>query len=357
MSLTTEIQNVIALAEEFPPDIAELMNAASTVVDAAQTASHDEQKDCLTLLKTPIAKSHMVVSAIVAVMGGAMVETGADPLILLDVTLERVRGLMLDVKRYVEICLEKDLDPNTSMDDLGSDYPREVDSWQSFNYIYRAIIAMTSRSKIGRSQLAADNDLVKSFAALQEYGEGAIWLYKMARVLDDEDLIVLHPTLQKGYHVRISGVADNFQLHTLLADELIGDAVEGWIPHDSRPSTAVVRIVRGELSEAHVTAQGFFNLYNWFAIEPDGRLDSEIAGQKQAWIWNEGIPGDIMPFESQRIILLGEAAYKRTWNAVRIFEAMHPETEVIAQLSDAAVQDWLTKLQEKTIPADKLPPQ
>ncbi len=34
----------------------------------------------------------------------------------------------------------------------------------------------------------------------------------MMQVLDDEPILVLHPGKGKGYRVRISGLADNFQL-------------------------------------------------------------------------------------------------------------------------------------------------
>ncbi len=68
---------------------------------------------------------------------------------------------------------------------------------------------------------------------------------KLLQILDNEELIVLHPALRRGYRVRISGIGDNFQLHTLLADALIGDPAQGWLPGE-RPDPVVVAAARAK---------------------------------------------------------------------------------------------------------------
>ena len=51
----------------------------------------------------------------------------------------------------------------------------------------------------------------------------------MLQVLDDEPLLVLQVEQQKGFKVRISGIADNFQLHTMLEGAIIGPPAKGWV--------------------------------------------------------------------------------------------------------------------------------
>ena len=51
------------------------------------------------------------------------------------------------------------------------------------------------------------------------------FLTRMLQVLDDEELLVLSPEPRVGFRVRIRGIGDNFQLHTLLAGSIIGPAV------------------------------------------------------------------------------------------------------------------------------------
>ncbi|MFF4503268.1 Tn3 family transposase [Streptomyces sp. NPDC001401] len=57
-------------------------------------------------------------------------------------------------------------------------------------------------------------------------------LYYALLVLDDEPMGVLHRPTGTGYALRMSGLGDNFQLHTLLADVLVGG---GHVPVTPRP--------------------------------------------------------------------------------------------------------------------------
>ena len=354
MSLSAEIDSLLPLTEEFPPNMQAISLVSGNVANAIQYASTDEKNESLQRLKSVIQTKHVAIASVVSVLAGALVEAGGDPRILVSDVLERVRKMLPDVQRYVDICNEKALEADSAMGTLGAEFPDEVNSWQAYNFIYRAVVAMLSRSKEARKQATHDITLIKGLAALREYGEGTIWLYKMLRVLDDETLIALHPETKTGFEIKISGIADNFQLHTLVADAVIGNAEDGLIPLDDRPNPAVVRVMRGESDNFDLTARGFFNFYNWFALEPDGTLDATKAQKKQAWIWNEAIPGDIMPFDGTRLFLLGEAPYVRSWNAVRVFDGMMPEFELTRQLSETEVQDWLQKIQAKTVSGDAI---
>ena len=62
------------------------------------------------------------------------------------------------------------------------------------------------------------------------------------------------------------------------------------------------------------------------------------------WIWNEGTPADIAVFEGRRVILLGPAAYSRTWPAQRTFAAMKPHLRIEKVLTPDEVQAWLEKM-------------
>jgi hypothetical protein len=58
----------------------------------------------------------------------------------------------------------------------------------------------------------------------------AHWLDGLSAVLDDEPVVVIDHATGRGYRLSMSGVGDNFQLHTLLADQLIGDPGQGMVP-------------------------------------------------------------------------------------------------------------------------------
>jgi len=86
-----------------------------------------------------------------------------------------------------------------------------------------------------------------------------------------------------------------------------------------------------------------WNLYTWQAVKPDLTLPSGQTATEH-WIWNEGKPADIPLFEARRVILLGPAAYIRTWSAQRTFAAMQPELRIEAILTRDEIQGWLERM-------------
>ena len=165
----------------------------------------------------------------------------------------------------------------------------------------------------------------------------------MLRVLDDEPLLVLHPGTRRGYRVRCGGIADNFQLHTLLAGALIGAPDQGWLPGE-RPDPRVLAAARDQpvAPDARI-AQGSFNLWAWRGWRPDGTFP-EVPQGTEFWIWNEGMPADIPLFDGVRVVLLGPQPYPRSWNADRCFEGLHAYLNVEETLDAGAVQRWLDRI-------------
>jgi hypothetical protein len=167
----------------------------------------------------------------------------------------------------------------------------------------------------------------------------------MLQVLDDELLLVVHVEQRKGFDIRIAGIADNFQLHTLLAGAIIGSPAKGMVTGEAPSKRAVAECRDSAVSHGggdNVT--GAFNLWNWSGLQPDGRLpDGQTEGSVH-WIWNEGCPVDIVPFEGRRVVLLGPPPYARYWCAGRQFHGMVGELTVERRLSETEVVDWLNRL-------------
>lgn len=168
-------------------------------------------------------------------------------------------------------------------------------------------------------------------------------------LLIEETLLVLHPETVKGFRVLIDGVADNFQLHTLLADALVTEGgflrTKGpkWGLPGKRPSPAVVATMRGDGPQSIAeSSTGVWNLYNWTALDNEGRLP--VGMNTKHWIWNEGIPADILPFEGQRIILLGPPEYHRGWNTARPIPALKATVAVQEVLEEPEIHMWMNRL-------------
>ncbi|MBT2429850.1 hypothetical protein J7F02_30685 [Streptomyces sp. ISL-112] len=138
------------------------------------------------------------------------------------------------------------------------------------------------------------------------------------QVLDDEPLVALHRPSGTGYALRFFGIGDNFQLHTLLADALIGGGhVAGHAP--SPQEVAVCRETPGQ-----VDTVGSFDL-----TAPDGGR-----------LWNEGAPADIPVVDGARLLVLDEPSYRRSWPAGRFFPGMRGDVILERPFGPEETERW-----------------
>jgi hypothetical protein len=199
-----------------------------------------------------------------------------------------------------------------------------------FDASWGALIADLCFEPTARMALA---DLAPAIAARADDLEGAHWVAQVLTVLHEEPFVAIEPTAGVGLIGRFSGIADNFQLHTLLMDE---------IPPASRVSPAVAATARGDGPQAlDDTVTGAWNLYTYAALR-DGALP-EATEPGEHWIWNEGTPRDIPKVDGRRVVLLGPPAYARTWNAVRTFDPLRAELNA-RTLDDDETAAWLHRI-------------
>ncbi|MFD3958306.1 MULTISPECIES: hypothetical protein [Streptomyces] len=159
-------------------------------------------------------------------------------------------------------------------------------------------------------------------AVAQASGQELRCLSYALRVLDDEPLVVLHRPSATGYLLRLSGIGDNFQLHTLLADALIGGGhVAGRAP--SPQEVAVCRETPGQVETA-----GSFEL-----VAPDGDR-----------LWNEGTPADIPVVDGVRLLVLDEPSYARSWPAGRFFPGMRGDLILERALEPEETERWFARV-------------
>ena len=133
----------------------------------------------------------------------------------------------------------------------------------------------------------------------------------------------------RGYRVIISGIGDNFQLHTLLAASLIGEEQRGMIPGQPPAPAEIAAASEGEVAPPD-GIKGNFNLVDAYG----------------AWIWNEGRPADIPRLEGTRVVVIDPPPYERTWNAGRAYPLMRPSVTVTAILPAAEAARWLSKVKK-----------
>jgi hypothetical protein len=368
--------------------VEELNRQSHNVARHFDAATLDEINEALRRFAALFPNVPLVALGLVAINCGSLVERGGDPAIAGPGLLERLPRLNETAADFYNRCRALAAADESLIDELRAALaaddaeqadelsPTEIidkhvgsEGWQQLAdrfgpVLYRehpasvlghmseelfrlGLIAHLSRSKSLRAAARSQPELLAGTLRCDEAASShRSFLATMLQVLDGELLLVLHVPQRKGFDVRISGIADNFHLHTLLAGAIIGPPEEGWVEGEAPTPRAVAQCRDARIDRRggdNVT--GAFNLFNWTALQPDGSLpEGQGEGAAAHWIWNEGWPAEIVPFAGRRVVLLGPPPYTRYWRAGRQFQGMPGELAVEQILDASTVNDWLQRL-------------
>ena len=287
-----------------------------------------------------LAQAPPMAGGMLAVLIGACVERGADADVcgraVLDGTRAALEGAALFAERWAaggrgELPDPEETEPvDDTFDLLGgreaAEARRAISGWWTLPQWEMAAVAMLSYKQV-RSTLRDRAELLALADRVGRSGDLRCLRYAL-KVLDGESLIALHRETRTGYLLRMTGIADNFQLHTLLAGALV---VPGHVPGraPSAREIAVCRDVEVALSE-RPPAVGTFNL-----VSPDG-----------SWIWNEGTPSDIPVVDGVRLLVLDPPPYERAWPAGRFFPRMRADLVLERVLSPEEADACFARVSE-----------
>ncbi len=282
---------------------------------------------------------------LLATLVAGLIEQGADPLPVLPVLVERVAtGLELAVQfgAVADNLGGAEVKAPTSADEYFELRERVVraaaagispeeageitQAWFSVNDWIPSLL-LPLQQKPARQALPDRARLAAATAAMATHVEDAAWLFGLLEVLDDEPLLVLHRPTGQAYELTISGVSDNFQLHTLLAATLIGDEYRGLLPGDPPDPAWVAAATDGELMPAG-------GIHGQFYL-------ADAAGET---IWNEGRPADIPLLADHRVIVLDPPPYPRSWNLGRAYPLMRPEVVLNRILPHPEAVEWAARV-------------
>jgi hypothetical protein len=340
----------------------DLEHATGEVHEKIAEASPEERDAALRRLSAELPGMHPVPAAKVAITCGAIVENGGDPHISGPAIIPLLPGSLDGAIRFHELCEEKARADGTLQESEDEDAPEAEDLAQKYfktihaeapeaawaflgeNEVTLAVISHLARSKKLRSAARGMPELLrKSLDHDRLHRGGHSFLTKMLLVLDDEPLLVLDTDQNKGYRATFSAIPDNFQLHTVLMGHLFGDPNDGWIEAQGFDMDAVRHAMSHLCDRTAPTLSGAFNLWNWTGLQGDGTLPQANTASDH-WIWNEGVPADIVPFEGLRVVILGPPPYSRSWRGGLIFGGMLPEFVVTEKLREPDVLAWFQKL-------------
>ena len=272
-----------------------------------------------------------------AMAAGFCVERGADPVVCAEPILDGLRRDLLDAREFARRWTatgeaEDELpEPDVKIIDDALLGRLDADSYQATRLALAwcsvqqwqppALAVLCRSAEVRRRHASAIFPACRDLETLDRHDLKCL-AYALA-VLDDEPLVVLHMPTGTGFEIRIGGIGDNFQLHTLLAHVLVGG---GHVP-GTPPSAESVRLAtdpepaRGRTG---IIATGAFEL-----LTPNG-----------ARIWNEGLPDDIPVVEGRRLLVLDEPTYQRSWNADRFLPHLPGTAQLTRVLTADETRTW-----------------
>jgi hypothetical protein len=325
-------------------DDEEFYAALQGMASATPEAGGDEVQAALARLVPVLARIPFGMGGDLAQIAGSMADYGTDPAVVVPVLVNRATDAMEQAARFerlhreafgevpdaedpeqIEPTLERFVGGADARGMTERDASMLVQAWFCGGQWVQPVLYLSQRKDV-RAMLPERPRLTAAIDAMRERIGTAHWLYGLLLVLDDEPLIVLHRATGRGFRVTISGVGDNFQLHTLLAAALIGDESRGMLP-GQRPSAAEIAAASdGEDLTPAGGIRGNFNLVDAYG----------------EWIWNEGRPGDIPVLEGMRVVVIDPPPYQRSWNAGRPYPLMRPTVTVSGPLPAHEAAHWLS---------------
>ncbi|HEV2640840.1 MAG TPA: hypothetical protein VGX23_37325 [Actinocrinis sp.] len=277
-------------------------------------------------------------SGLAKVIGG-MCDYGADPLTVLPTLVDCAVRVLGDAIRFMSLANESGIAlpapdrpealpatltalrsrPRPGFDERA--VTDTAEAWFSADDWIQPVLFLAQRKQV-RAALPRRAELTMAIDAVRKHIDTANWLHGLLLVLDDEPVVVLHRASGQAWRCTLSGIGDNFQLHTLLAARLAASV--GVQP----PTPAELAAADTGNPQPDKGIQGNFNLVDAFG----------------AWIWNEGRPADIPRCDGTRVIVIDPAPYPRGWNTGRLYPNMPPTLTVDGRLPDPDAKAWLGKV-------------
>jgi len=326
--------------------------AIQSFFDAAKQATPEAVGKAMAQLAPAIQLEDAERGMTVAVVCGVLVENGFDASPIAGPLMDRVRTLLEGSARLHDATMAQ-IPPEVRDGDegisgelfegtrsaVGASMPAEAEAWAQLEQFWPPVISMCSHSPVLR---AAGKPLVDLAWRIEERHEGGHWLRLMLAVLDDEPFLAIEPSTNLGIAGRISGIVENFQLHVLLMDAF---PQRGLLRRRRVPQNVVDIALGNGPQGSEGTVTGAWNLYTWRALQPNLELpDPGEYASHANWVWGEGVPADIPPFDGQRVVLLGPPSYERSWGSQRMFADLKAALQVTHTLDKREVRNALQQI-------------
>ncbi|MFV2198235.1 hypothetical protein [Nocardiopsis sp. LOL_012] len=215
-------------------------------------------------------------------------------------------------------------------DALGENAPSATLGWwasQRYGLAAKAVLGDTEVRAAVRGDADALAGLGRIADALSPHLKVFAEVGELLRMAETDRLLVLDRASWRGFRVRFDGVGDNFQLHTLLADALIGKEgrdLPGTRP-DPRWAAACLNAAADPLADVV-------------------RGEWDLVGGDGTWIGNEALPRDVPVVDGERVLVLEAQSLAHTWRAGRKHPHINGSLEVVEELPGDEAAAWWARV-------------
>ncbi|MFI1653097.1 hypothetical protein ACH4XT_40085 [Streptomyces avidinii] len=290
-------------------------------------------------------------AAVYAVFVGALVEWDADAVVCARPLLSGLRSAMEQALVFAELWEqhhgEDQEAPNPSGlpspeqqkafgPDYGDVWHAPYFGWLTVHRWEQAAVAVLADPRVragldGPDPIADRPALVELTRRLEPHIGDLQCAQRALLLLDDEPLLVLDRASGRAFRLRMGGIADNYQLQTLLGALLIGG---GHLPGEAPSTEAVALSTDAPIDMDRLNElPGTLECFNF--SEPSGR-----------WIWSATTPDRIPAADGVRRLVLDPPVMRHHYSAVRFLPRVPGRLELEAVLEPDEAAAFFPDLQQ-----------
>lgn len=342
----------------------ELRAAIDGVMQAFRPKDAKSTKAALDLLGKAVKTTEGRAAQVLLLALGALVESGAPPELAWPPIEHDLARMIRGAGNFVQECIDRTdllgLEEAVKLETEGvkKDFPRDYAAWEVVRSRCMAANACLTRAPKLREKVRRSTDLIKALQAaesLEDQVDEVRAFSRILRICHDEPLLVIHLESRKGWRFVIRDLSTNVELYVLLLDHIVGDPDKGLLKA-KRPNPKAVTTIKDpdKAPKGDILLDVPFHTVGWTGLKPDLTLpDPTTSREVQHWVWLEGVPGEIAPFEGERVILLQGPVMKRDVVVEVPYDALFPSMKLTGKVPAAEVERLLAKMAKA---AAKLPP-
>ncbi len=304
------------------PYLPEIMQTQQLIMGELNYATKSELDESVSILNQSFENILPGISFIAMVTIGAFVENGADPKPAYDSVIPYFENVFNHIENPAHISM----------------------IFQIGSMSYMAIVAILSKYKEGRKKIKEDKKFMAILSKIWMNFRGGEYIWEISNVLDDQIALVLHPELKKGYILNFGGIANGFQLQTLLEDILIQNNDSRFLSGTKNDPKLIAQMKNGP-NIINESLNGYFSMFQAKALDENYRLPDSVFKNMDLWITGGTLPIEISKIDGKTCILLskddGNLKLNRSWNSQRRFPHMEASISIEKILTQSEVENYL----------------